>query len=339
MARGTRPNTKANKVDETTEVAPTPEQTTEESTVTDTVEATPEATEATAAQTTTEAAADESKAELDLNEVLKPFVEAVDAALSEKDGATGDLAAAQVEAVKAKYQALDGLKAKNAAKKELQDRLRSAIAAQDVASAAAIMNLADNACVAGGSKPATEKAPADPAQAYRDRLVALTLAYSLVVNDVPEGVNAEEARAAAQEQSTALAEQADTLYTWTKSTDENKGDEPEASPLAKRAVRLALGRVSGGRSGGGTSTPHEGPRGNIARHIQLFFKDQPVGYKAKISEIANAKTEEYPDGSASPGAVNSRMKSKNPVPGVRAAEIDGKFAVEKVEDAVWDSNI
>lgn len=341
MARGSRPKTNT-EATETTEVAGTPEDT-KESPVTDTVEA---AEQTEAATTTTEAPAEatttEAPAEVDMNEVLKGFVGSVETALTEKDTATGALPVSQIEAVKAQYQSLDGLKAKNAAKKDLQDRLRTAIAKADVATAAAVMKLVDDACVAGGksSTAAADKPPADPAEAYIARLVALNLAYSLAANDVPEGIDAEDARAKAQDQVNGLAEQADKLFTWTKSDPETRGDEPDTNPLAKRAVRLVQGKVSGGKSastGGGGSTKEN--RGNTARHIQLFFKDQPVGAKAKIAEIAKFVSDEYPAADASPGALNSRMKSNNPVPGVQASLIDGKFAVEKVEHEVWNSEI
>lgn len=335
MARGSRPKTKTEATEATEAAVPT--EATEEAPVTDTAtEATEQAAAATEATEAPAEAATEKKDEVDLT----AFITAVEAAIAEKDGATGALPVAQIEAVKAQYQSLDGLKAKNAAKKDLQDRLRTAIAKADVSTAAAVMKLVDDACVAGGkSTAAAEKAPADPAEAYIARLVALNLAYSLAANDVPEGVDADEARGKAQEQVNGLAEQADALFTWTKSDPETRGDEPDANPLAKRAVRLVQGRVSGSRSAssGGGSTKEN--RGNTARHIQLFFKDQPVGAKAKIAEIAKFVSEEYPAGDASPGALNSRMKSNNPVPGVNASTLDGKFAVEKVEHEVWNGQL
>lgn len=332
MARGSRPKTNTEATEGTEAAVPT--EATKEAPVTDTAEATEQAAPATEAPA--EAPAEAKKDEVDLT----AFTTAVEAAIAEKDGTTGALPVAQIEAVKAQYQSLDGLKAKNAAKKDLQDRLRTAIAKADVSTAAAVMKLVDDACVAGGKSTSTsEKTPADPAEAYIARLVALNLAYSLAANDVPEGVDADEARGKAQEQVNGLAEQADALFTWTKADPETRGDEPDTNPLAKRAVRLVQGKVSGGRStstGGGSTKEN---RGNTARHIQLFFKDQPVGAKAKIAEIAKFVSEEYPTGDASPGALNSRMKSNNPVPGVTASTLDGKFAVEKVEHEVWNGQL
>lgn len=309
---------------------------TEEATVTTVVENPAETTAVEATDTSTEAPATEAKVEKPAEPDLTAFKAAVDAAIKEKDGPTGDLAVVQIESVKAQYQALDGLKAKNAAKNHLQGLLRTAIAASDVSTAGAVMNLVDNACVAGSKSAAGagEAKPADPAQAYTDRLVALNLAYNLAMADVPEGVNADEARAKATDRVGELTDQADKLYTWSKADAEARGDEPESSPLVKRAVRLTSGKVSGGKAG--TGTPHEGPRGNTARHIQLFFKGQPIGTQAKVAEISNAKTDEYPNGNASPGAINSRMKSaesgKSPIEGIEIVQVDGRMGAKKTAE-------
>lgn len=335
MARNTSPTARAKKSTTTTDQTATEAATTEaneEAPVTDTAVA--EATEQTAvAETATEAPA-EKAAEPSLDEVLATFKASVETALKEKDTATGHLPDAQVETVKAEYQKLDSVKAKNAAKKHLSEELlRTAIAKTDIQTAAAVMQLVDNACVsAGAAKSTAEKAPADPAEAYIQRLVQLNLAYNLAVNDVPEGVDAEAARAKAQDEVGNLADQADKLYTWTKSTDEDKGEAPEVNPVVAKAVRLASGKVPGGKSGGNGGGTSGGPRGNIARHIRLVLKDQPVGTAMKVAEISNAKTEEYPDGSASPGAVSSRLKSGRAIEAIETTKLDGKLAARKTAE-------
>lgn len=295
---------------------------------TDTVEATDTTTEPAVAEATAEAT-EAKPAEIDLTD----FHAAVETALGNVDTATGTVPGESTEAVKKAYRDLDGAKAKNAAKRSLNDKLRDVVSSGDIVKAQGVMDLVDAVANAGSApKAAVEKAPADPKEAFVQRLALHNLAYNLVVADAPDGVEYEEASAEAQAKVGELTEQAEGYMAWTKADEESRGDEPEVNPLVKKAVRLALGKVSGTRVGGGTSTPHEGPRGNVARHIQLAFKGQPVGTEMKVAEIVKVKTSEYPDRAPSAGAVNARLKSNNPIEGVEAVQVDGKAGARKTAD-------
>lgn len=306
----------------------------EEATVTtptDTVEST-EATDVTATAETTAETATEAKPEFDLTE----FEAAVETALGDVDVSTGTVNKDQAEKVKAVFRTLEGgVKAKNAAKKSLNARLRSVVSAGDLVTAQGVMDLVDAVANAGSApKAPAERAPVDPTEAFVQKLVLHNLAYNLVVADVPDEVDADAARDQASTKVGELTEQADALYAWTRADEETRGDAPEVNPLVTKAVRLAQGKVSGSRAastGGGTT--HEGPRGNTARHIQLVFKDQPVGTYMKVAEIAKANSEEYPDRKVSAGAITARLKSKTPIEGIEASDgPDGKLGAMKTAE-------
>lgn len=298
-----------------TEAAEAPIEATKEATVSDTA----------TVETPTEAT-DTAKPEIDLT----AFNAAVDAALAERDLATGTLTPSVIEPVKTEYRNLDGVKAKNAAKKNLAERLSSAVDALDVVTGKAVMILQNEMQSAGGGgKAAAERTPVDPTEAFTQKLAVINLAYNLVASDVPEGVNEDEARGKV----TTLVEENDeaarSYMEYLAKPESERGDEPEVSALVKKAVKVALGRGVGSVKSG-SSTSHEGPRGNIARHIQLALAEQPDGTFMKVSEIAKARTEEYPNGTASAGAVSSRLKSPSPIEGVEAGtNADGRFGAYK----------
>lgn len=334
MARSTGPKSTASKstkpaatpaasesVTEATE-APTTTEAEKEAPVTSTVTETPDTTEAT--DSTTEATATEATPEFDLT----AFKAAVDAALAERDSATGTLAEAPIESVKAAYRDLDGAKAKNAAKKHLTDFLQNAIDEMDIVLGKATMILSKAVQNAGSASKGAPPTPTDPTEAFVQRLTVLNLAYNLVATDVPEGVDEEAARAKVTEAVEANDEAARTYLEWASKPEADRGDEPEVSALVKKAVKVAMGKGVGSVKAGGTA--HEGPRGNVARHIQLAFADQPLDTFMKVSEIAKAKTEEYPNGNASPGAVSSRLKSSTAIEGIEAGEnADKRFGAYK----------
>lgn len=264
------------------------------------VEVTAEATEAPA-EVTPEATDESKSGEVDLTE----YKSAVANALAERDSATGQVPVVQVESVKAAYRNLDGLKAKNAAKKELTESLKDAVNSMDIVLGKAIMILSESLATAGSNaKAAAERTPVDKAEAYVQRLVALNLAYNMASEDIPEGVDVDAAREKAEQQVNALEADAAKYYRYVQAPADERGDEPEADALVKKAVKLALGK---GVSVKSTGVAHEGPRGNIAKHIQEAFAEQPDGTFLKVAEIAKFRSTEYPDGNASPGAVTARL--------------------------------
>jgi hypothetical protein len=336
MARGTSPTKRAAAKKSTTADETPATETAEEATVTTTAEAPVETTEPTESTENTENAGDENKTEDKPAEPdLSAFDAAVEAALAEADSDTGTVPEASLEAVKSAYRDLDGLKAKNLAKKALNDRLRDSVNAQDIVKAQGVMHLVDAVANAGtATKAAAERTPADPVDSFIQRLTVLNLAYNLVNGDEPDGkseAEMAEIRESVSRKVGELTEQAEQYYAWATSTAEDKGDEPEVNPLVKKAVKMAFGKVGG--STRGPVTPHEGPRRNTARHIQLVFKDKPVGTFLKVAEIANTKSSEYPDKPVSAGAINARLKSNTPIEGIEpATDSDGKAGARKVAE-------
>lgn len=303
----------------------TVEATVAESTPAETTEAPAEATEATEAPA-------EKPAEVEID--LTAFKAAIEAALT-KVTEDGKVPTEDQEPVQAAYRDLEGAKAKNVAKKALNDMLRDIVSGGDIVKAQGVMDLVDAVASAGSKpKPAAERKPADPVEAFIEKLVLHNLAYNLVAADVPDGVDESDAKGKATEKVGELTDQADQFFAWTQADAETRGDEPEVNALVKRAVRLATGKVSAARtSGGGTSTPHEGPRGNTARHIQLVFQAQPIGTVLKVAEIAKAVSTEYPNGKASPGAINARLKSNTPIEGIEAClTADSKAGARKTAE-------
>ena len=281
-------------------------------------------TEATETATPEVSEADTKAAEAEAaNEALfTEFEAAVTTALNERDSTTGTVPEVQVEAVKEKYRNLPGAKYKNRAKKHFNDQLKSAVNEQDLIKGTAVMSLHD-AIENAGPAPratATERKPADPAAAFRDRVATLHLAYNLARENAPEGVDVDAELPKVEEKVGELTDQAATYYAWVVSTAEDKGVEPEVDPLVKRAVKAAQGKAAtAGRAASGTSTPRvsDGVRRNVRTHIAQVFKDEPSGAYKKVAEIAKAATEEYPAADCSPGAISAALKSEKGVPGFK----------------------
>lgn len=288
------------------------------------IDETPTAT----AEIDTGQSADEAKAakpELDLT----GFKVAVATAVAERDMDTGTLPVAQIESVKAVYRELEGAKAKGAARKYLQDQLRDAINRMDMAEGKSIMELSDAMASAGSAaKAAAEKAPADPTDAYVQRLSLLNLAYNLAYADRPDSVNEDEARAKAETLVQEHTDAATQYYTWIQKPADERGDEPEVDSLVKKAVKVAMGKViSAGTSGRGGGGSAGGPRRNVSKHIQEAFAEQPPGTFLLIAEIAKFKSSEYPEGDVSQGAVSSRLFPSS-----------GKVTVEGVKPGVNEAD-
>lgn len=280
---------------------PTPDSTpeadttsTEEAAVTaDTTEATPEAPAEAAAT---------KPAEVPIN--LDAYTAAVDAAFQAKDEANGVIAEGPLEAVTKAYRDLDGVKPKNAAKALIGDRLKDAVNSLDIVSGRAYMLIGEANTAGAGTK--TEKAPADPAEAYVQRVVTLALAQSLV--SVPEGVDGAAAAEKANAQLAELAPKAAEYLAWTVNEADDKGEEPEVNSTVKAAVKLATGKTAkagGSRSGGGST--FDGPRRDIGKHIEEAFADKNSGDFLTIAEITNFKSSEYGDSKPSAGAISARL--------------------------------
>jgi hypothetical protein len=247
---------------------------------------------------------DKAEAEIDLTD----FSNAVEAAVKDeekRDKDTGDLAADLIEPVNTAFRALDGAKAKNKARAHLNGLMRDAMNNFDMPLARSYMVLADG--LSAGPSAKAERQPADPTEAFVQKVVGLQLAVALTTENLPEGVD-EDWKAKANELFTESKATAQEYLEWTRSEDDNKGDEPEISSVVKAAVKLAQGKAAKvGASRGGSGTPHEGPRRDIAKHIYAAFENEAPGTFLTIAEIRKFHSEEYGDNPPSAGAISARL--------------------------------
>ena len=245
---------------------------------------------------------------------LVPFETAVEEALGASDTSTGSVPEAEVANVREFYQSLSGIKAKNAAKAHLQNRLSGAVEAMDVATARAIHNLIVDATVAG--KPAKTKAtpkPKDYTEAYTSQVASILLALHLVQSEAPEGVDREAAIEAATERVGAVYEAALEAH--------RTGGESD-NALIKSALKLAKApKASGGRG--------DGIQRSIEAHIREAFASLPVGSFLTKAEIRKFKSEEYGSTPPSSGAISNRVAPK----GGSGTTIEG-FATDTNEKGV-----
>lgn len=235
---------------------------------------------------------------------LTSFEAAVSTSVTSRDGSTGDLTDEAVGPVQAAYRELDGQKARNAAKNRMTDLMRDAMNSNDIALAKAYMKLSDNLTAAKSS--GEPKAPADPTEAFVQRATILSLAQSLVAGSVPEGVDLEQANVQVEKAVGESEASAQAYLAWSVNTDENKGDEPEASAVVKAAVKLAQGKAA--RVGGsGTRAAFTGERRDIGKHISNAFSAVESGTFLTVAQIRSAKSDEYGDTPPSAGAISARL--------------------------------
>jgi hypothetical protein len=289
--------------------------TTKEAVVTDTAtEAAPEVAEDTTAtppEAPAETPAEAPKTEDAID--LTAFEAAVAEAIENKDESTGEVAVKFVEGVNKAYRDLDGVKAKNAAKKVLVEGMTVNMKSNDMLTARAFLSLQENLSAATPSAH-KERTPVDPTGAYVDRQVTLDLARQLIV--VPEGIDGAAAAAQATEKYSELYQPAVDYLAWLQNEAEDKGDEPEVDSIVKAAAKLALGKAArpGGKAAASrtsTGAGYDGPRRSVVNHIVSAFADQPSGTFLTVNEIRKHKSEEYGEDSPSAGAVSARLKPKS----------------------------
>jgi hypothetical protein len=268
----------------------------------------------TTTENTNETPTEASKPEAEVD--LTAFNKAVAEALEASDTSTGEVPEANLEAVKAAYRALDGAKAKNAAKKAVNEAMKDAMNSDNLPQARANLMISENALVAGGGGGGGQKAPADPTEAFVQRVATIHLAYGLVTAHVPEGVDE-----GWQQKVTELVESsndtANSYLQWTTSPEDTRGDEPEASPVVKNAVKLSQGKQAkaGTSRSGGSFT---GERRDIGVHIRNAFEGKDKGTFLSIAEIRNTPSDEYSTGEGSEavfeapsaGAISARLDEK-----------------------------
>lgn len=265
---------------------------------------------------TTEAPAEAVEAPIDIT----GFTSAVETALSEADESTGTLPEASVGKVREAYQALDGIKGKNAAKAHLQDALKEALVKLDVVKSRAVMQLTEEAAVAG--KSSTPAKVVDPTEQYVNGLAVLTLALYLAQSTVPEGVDKEAAVASATEKANEAFAEAQTVA----ASEDHKTDNALISAALKVATTKA--RKSSGPRTGGT-----GERRDLGQHIEAAFGPVEPGTFLTVAQIRKFESEIYGTDHPSAGAITNRLRPKSgnatTIAGITVEERDGKLGAVK----------
>lgn len=278
------------------------ENTEENSVSTVTEEVAPEVAESTASEAPAEAEA-KPEAEIDLT----AFQAVVNEAIENHDNATGTVPEQFVGPVTAEYRKLDGLKAKNAAKKVVEEAMREGMASMNIGLARAYMVLSDN--LTAGATAKAERVPADPTEALVQRVAGLELARSLVT--VPEGVT-DGWEVKVENLINEARDQADAYTAFLADTAEDKV-EPEGIPAwVKAAVKLAQGKSAkvGGSASSSTRSEYTGERRDIGKHIAEAFEGEASGTFKTVAEIRSFKSAEYGDNPPSAGAISARLFPK-----------------------------
>lgn len=242
---------------------------------------------------------------------LTAYNAVVESAVATRDETTGALTDEQVANVNAEYVKLDGPKAKAAARKVISDGMFDAMNAGDLHLAKAYLDLQQGRD-ASASRPKAERTPADPTAAYVSQVAAVNLAYGILTDEVPEGVDEAWAEKVSEKVAD-LSEQVAAFQAWSNSDDENKGDAPEVDAIVKNAFKIASGKGTGRAkaSGGGGGTVGSGERHDIGKHIAEYFEDKEPGHFALIAEIRKFKSNEYGDDQPSAGAISARLFPQN----------------------------
>jgi hypothetical protein len=252
---------------------------------------------------------------------LGPFQEAATAAVEEADESTGELPEEAIASVNKVYREIEGVKGKNQARGWLDEQMKAAIIGKDITRARTFVMLKDN--LSAGSGTAGPKAPADPTQAFIQKVAALRLATDEVTSNVPEGVG-EDWSTKADELLASLADEVESFRAYQASEDAD-AEQPEVSPVVRQAFKFAAGR---GSAGGGGSRVAGGPRRDIEKHLIQVFDGLDVGSFMTVNEIAKAHSTEYGDDRPSAGAVSARLFPKGREPyaknGLQATNEDGK---------------
>lgn len=249
---------------------------------------------AKAAEVTTEDVTEEVAPEEAID--LTAFEAAVAEAVSGSDEATGEVPEIEVAKVRDAYQALPGIKAKNAAKASLNDNLKAHLADLKVREARAVMVLVERATVAGKSQ--APKKEVNLQEQFESKIATLTLALYLAQKQVPEGVNAE----AGIEAGTTLANDHFPAALDVISSESGESD----SALIRNAVKLASTKA---RKGG--TRVATGERRDLGSHISEAFDSVESGTFLSVADIKRFKSTVYGDDTPSAGAITNRLEPKS----------------------------
>lgn len=311
--------------------------------------------EAAPAKSPEELAKEAAEAEAKANELFGVFEAAVAEAVEARDVSTGAVPEAQVSPVKVAYANLPNPATKKRARDFLDTRMKETLTKELNASKAKVyMDLGAAVKTTQAQRETVVAKPVDPTEAHVNNVAAFYLAVSLQ----PVGPNVSpDWTKRVQDLSRALAPEAkawmeyeaahkawaDKAGTDDEATRGEEPKEPEVGDILRHAIKIARGRSTGTArkprtprdpSAAGTAStgaPYTGPKRSIKTHIGQVFANVPVGTFIKTGVIAKTVTAEYPDGSASSGAVTSALGSaKFDVPGVVPASEGGIAGARKI---------
>lgn len=238
---------------------------------------------------------------------LAPFQAVVAEVIATRDESTGVVSADELAKTTSAYNELDA-DHKRASKKWAQAEMMTAVQALDGPLARAY-SLVGESLVATGKSSSTST-PADPTQAFVNKVASLRLALAEVEANVPEKV-ATDWSERTDKLTGELGDQVAAYRTYL-ATETPEGQEPPAQPEVSPVVRSAFKLATGKASGGGRQSGGSGPRADIAKHVAEVFANLDSGTELKVSEVAKVKTAEYPQGTASQGAISARARFDDP---------------------------
>jgi hypothetical protein len=251
---------------------------------------------------------------------LAPFQQSAQAGVAQRDTSTGDLPEGTLEPVLEAYRNLPSTKDRNRAKNWLKDQMKDAMAGMDLSLARAFLTLSESMTTSHAKAP-VERRPADPLAAWRSNLLTSTIAYGELAGSAkPEEGNVEEITSLAS--STEVVDEINAYRAWLDTEvgeDEERPEAPGVRPEVVQAFRLVRGSKRRA-AGGGTSTPHDGPRRDLGKHIEAAFADVKSGDFLSVAEIRKFRSEEYGDEQPSAGAISARLfpsKGECTVEGIR----------------------
>lgn len=248
------------------------------------------------------------------------FADLADAAVSAADTSTGTVDSAHLEAAVAAYREVTGgIKFKNLAKAHITDSMKDALNSGDMSRypEARAYNEIHEAMMAatksGASTPREPKVTVSPAKVYADKVSALRIALTLVEDDAPSDAEGWESEVVDSDTESETIAAIQAHNTWALADEDERGDEPTLTPLARAAAKIAAGKSPSKvrTTSGGSTVTYEGPRRSVEAHILNAFSTVPSGTFLTVAEIRAVKSDEYGDDAPSAGAVSARLFPKS----------------------------
>lgn len=277
-----------------------------------------DAAPATDAPSADDKAAAQAAADAEHGPTVTAFTELVDATLEasaeSEDGVSDD----ELDAIRTAYRAITGgIKFKNQGKNYVQDRMSAELDAENFAYAVALNSIKSHLATKEEKAPSAPRPKADPREAFATRYAALSLAAELFGETAAgdEALDGWADKLPSADELDDVRDEVRSLLAWDADESEDKGDAPEATPLAVTAYKAVLGRGLGGKpksgSTSGTGTGYSGPRRDVRKHITEVFANEPSGTFLTIGEIVGRGSSEYEAGTASQGAVSAQVFHKS----------------------------